>query len=242
MYPSNFTWKPSKDVLPSEHVFHSSAAKGSHLWLPFSTRQGRSRGGQISPGWDVLRKAPRRLWLLLRTSLGPQGKQWWQWTTPSYFPWNPGCLIGILIMVCCNPYTTLYNWVVFHPLHTLNNEGFFHCSHDLTDGKLLVWGTKRGALWGHHKHKVGPLSVISSLITPSTHRGYGNHKIYRVCKEQFLFSLLGNFVQVRFLAMKKNSHLHYRSEIPLKLSLIPPEMGPISWPYRNYRMEVMLNC
>ena len=45
----------------------------------------------------------------------------------TYFPLNPDCLIRILIIVYYNP---PHNWVVFHPLYTLNNQGpFFHCSH-----------------------------------------------------------------------------------------------------------------
>ncbi len=45
-----------------------------------------------------------------------------------YFPLNPGWLIGILISWFMKQ--SLYNWVVCHPLYTLNNQGpFFHCGH-----------------------------------------------------------------------------------------------------------------
>ena len=35
-----------------------------------------------------------------------------------------GCVIGILTMGLLS----LFNWVGFHPLYTLNNQFFFHCS------------------------------------------------------------------------------------------------------------------
>ena len=40
-----------------------------------------------------------------------------------------GWLIGILIMLYYNPYITGQ----YNPLYTLNNQGFFHCSHGLMD-------------------------------------------------------------------------------------------------------------
>ncbi len=48
----------------------------------------------------------------------------WATKKPSYFPLNPGWLIGILIMVHCK---SLYNWVVWHPLCDPTNQGFFSC-------------------------------------------------------------------------------------------------------------------
>ena len=45
----------------------------------------------------------------------------WAMEMFSYFPWNPGCLIGILITVTYNPHTT-------DPLYALNKQGIFHCS------------------------------------------------------------------------------------------------------------------
>ena len=44
---------------------------------------------------------------------------------------HPGCLIGILAMVL---FESSPNWVVFHPLRTLNNPFFF---------SLLTWKTGR---------------------------------------------------------------------------------------------------
>ena len=32
---------------------------------------------------------------------------------PPYFPWNTGCLIGILIMVCCNPHVTGKDFITY---------------------------------------------------------------------------------------------------------------------------------
>ena len=43
------------------------------------------------------------------------------WTLAGYFPWNSGCLIGILRMICYNPHITGY----YNPLYTLNNQVFF---------------------------------------------------------------------------------------------------------------------
>ena len=43
---------------------------------------------------------------------------------PSYFPLNPGWLIGIITMVYYNPCITGY----YNPLYNLNNQVFFHCS------------------------------------------------------------------------------------------------------------------
>ena len=43
---------------------------------------------------------------------------------PSYFPLNPGWLIGILTMVYYNPHITGQ----YNPLYNPNNQGFFHCS------------------------------------------------------------------------------------------------------------------
>ena len=44
----------------------------------------------------------------------------------SYFPWNTGCLLGILIIfiMVYSP----HRWVGFHPVYTLNNQGFVLCS------------------------------------------------------------------------------------------------------------------
>ena len=36
------------------------------------------------------------------------------------FPWNTGCLIGILIIFIMVYYNPQYNWIVCHPLYTLN--------------------------------------------------------------------------------------------------------------------------
>ena len=52
---------------------------------------------------------------------------------PSYFP--------LYWLVYRDPYIGLlkspYNWVVFHPLYNLNNQGFFHCSCELKCTYLL---------------------------------------------------------------------------------------------------------
>ena len=65
---------------------------------------------------------------LLTKAEWPFAKMWvtkknrWK---PSYFPLNPGCLIGILtisIMVYWNPHITS-PWVVFHPLFSPNILG-----------------------------------------------------------------------------------------------------------------------
>ena len=50
-----------------------------------------------------------------------------KWATKkknSYFPWNPGWLIGILTLAYYNPYMTGY----YNPLHPNNQGPFFHCS------------------------------------------------------------------------------------------------------------------
>ena len=52
---------------------------------------------------------------------------------PTYFPWNPGCFIGILMGsffhgLINNPYIT---WVDFHPpFSTATNQSFDNCSSD----------------------------------------------------------------------------------------------------------------
>ena len=45
---------------------------------------------------------------------------------PVDIPLNPDWLIGILISWPMKQ--SPYNWVVFHPLYTANNQGFGHCS------------------------------------------------------------------------------------------------------------------
>lgn len=44
----------------------------------------------------------------------------------SYVSWNTGCLLGILIIfiMVYSP----HSWVAFHPVYTLNNQGFVLCS------------------------------------------------------------------------------------------------------------------
>ena len=79
--------------------------------------------------------------------LSPYFPNWWLWAhlvalkrhqnftpypceprkKPSYFPWNTGWLIGILIMVYYNPHITGQ----YNPLYNLTNQGFF---------SLLMWG------------------------------------------------------------------------------------------------------
>ena len=61
----------------------------------------------------------KRLPLLRKTLHEPRKK-------PSYFPLNPGWLIGILTMVYFYPYITGQ----YNPLYSLTNQGFFHCSHE----------------------------------------------------------------------------------------------------------------
>ena len=59
---------------------------------------------------EIMRRIPSLLSKQLR-SFEPQKK------TQPYFPLNPDCLIGILISWFMK--SSLQNWVVFHPLHTV---------------------------------------------------------------------------------------------------------------------------
>ena len=82
-----------------------------------------------------------------------------------------------------NKYT--YDWVVFHPLYTLNNQGFGHCSPDFffLSPSLLVKLKKpissiqidsRG--WKcrnlHHSYWLQGVSIISETIGPLLSGGY----------------------------------------------------------------------
>ena len=49
----------------------------------------------------------------------PTGNTWATEKKTAYFRLNPGCLIGILIMVY--EIILIYNWVGFHPPYTLND-------------------------------------------------------------------------------------------------------------------------
>ena len=59
---------------------------------------------------DVQHMDPRNIWATKKKK-------------PYYFPLNPGWLIGIPIMVYCNPYIIEYN-----PIYTLNSQVFFRGS------------------------------------------------------------------------------------------------------------------
>ena len=57
---------------------------------------------------------------------------------PYYFPWNPGCLIGIPIM----GYNKPYNKGQYNTLYNLNNQGFFLAQLDQCNPKYFGGSTK----------------------------------------------------------------------------------------------------
>ena len=102
-------WTPTK-----QRTTHSSLKE-----LPTTTNDNKA--------WDSSWQNPRSmicvfhtLWVLKKKTTVPRKKR-------SYFP--------LYKLVNRDPYNAFlqspYNWVVFHPLYTLNNKGpFFHCSSD----------------------------------------------------------------------------------------------------------------
>ena len=89
-------------------------------------------------------------------------------TTWPYFPWNPGCLMGILIMVYCNP---PHNWTVYSLMYrTLNNypkqPGLF--------SMLICWTKSRFVNFGEDRKyqyilkKVWVLKGVSTIDKEGT--------------------------------------------------------------------------
>ena len=59
-------------------------------------------GYEHSPDKNILREAN----MISGKDAIPKTKNWATKKTRTYFPWNPGCLLGILRMVYYNPYIT----------------------------------------------------------------------------------------------------------------------------------------
>ena len=103
-----------------------------NLFYPWKKKQ--KRPSRSPPKWEIL-KPPKLVIsfkktpdlypfsvsgvLARRLEEQPTGNTWATEKKTAYFRLNPGCLIGILIMVY--EIILIYNWVGFHPPYTLND-------------------------------------------------------------------------------------------------------------------------
>ena len=64
---------------------------------------------------------------------------WSTWAAKKKPPTFHWILAGFLGSLFHGLLESLYNWVGFHPLYTLNNQGFFHCSSVILFEKAVLW-------------------------------------------------------------------------------------------------------
>ena len=140
------------------------------MWGPKKDMWGwKKRKNEVEIKTEPLRLKKRHLRLKKRYEVEKKTREVEKKPGPKknwpYFPWNTGWLIGILVLiiVCYNPHK---NWVVFHPLYTLNNQVFVYCSYvgfrgSSRHGLLLKWDSDSPGT----PKDMGPPKLVSGTHT-----------------------------------------------------------------------------